>query len=194
MDLGSILLILALLIIVIFLISRPFIQTASLDSYAAVDQEEHEISELLAERDQVIDALRELEFDNAIGKIPEEDYPHQRNMMIDHGTSVLKSIDEYVGEHEASLSQTDMEVDERLEYAISERRNAQLALSDENEPVSESGKVAPIDPDDDLEVMIADRKRARNDKSAGFCSRCGGPIQKSDKFCFKCGATLEKET
>ncbi len=42
--------------------------------------------------------------------------------------------------------------------------------------------------DDELEMMLSNRKRARQEKSAGFCPKCGGPLQKSDKFCPKCGA------
>ncbi|RPJ39959.1 MAG: zinc ribbon domain-containing protein, partial [Chloroflexi bacterium] len=43
---------------------------------------------------------------------------------------------------------------------------------------------------DELEEMIATRKRERKESAAGFCPRCGKPVQKSDKFCSKCGATL----
>jgi predicted amidophosphoribosyltransferase len=46
------------------------------------------------------------------------------------------------------------------------------------------------DLDDDLETLLANRRRARSEKSAGFCSQCGGPFQKSDRFCPKCGAKV----
>ncbi len=36
--------------------------------------------------------------------------------------------------------------------------------------------------------LIANRRRARSEKSSGFCPQCGKPIQKSDRFCPKCGA------
>jgi predicted amidophosphoribosyltransferase len=41
--------------------------------------------------------------------------------------------------------------------------------------------------DDLVEQKIANRRRERNEKSAGFCPNCGGPLQKSDRFCPKCG-------
>jgi hypothetical protein len=42
-------------------------------------------------------------------------------------------------------------------------------------------------PDEDLEVLLANRRRVRQDESAGFCPKCGSAVQKADKFCPKCG-------
>jgi hypothetical protein len=43
---------------------------------------------------------------------------------------------------------------------------------------------------DDLEALIAARRRKREEKSAGFCPKCGRPVQTSDAFCPKCGGQL----
>jgi hypothetical protein len=48
--------------------------------------------------------------------------------------------------------------------------------------------VALASPDDPLEAQLANRRRERQGKAAGFCHKCGGPLQKSDLFCPKCGA------
>jgi hypothetical protein len=45
-------------------------------------------------------------------------------------------------------------------------------------------------PDDDLEVLLAKRRRDRQEKSTGFCSMCGDPVRKSDRYCPKCGARI----
>jgi hypothetical protein len=45
--------------------------------------------------------------------------------------------------------------------------------------------------DDELEVMISNRKRARKDKSDGFCPHCGCPIQRADQFCPRCGRSIK---
>jgi hypothetical protein len=47
-----------------------------------------------------------------------------------------------------------------------------------------------IDPDDDLEALIASRRRDKEEKAAGFCSQCGSPVHQADKFCPRCGAIL----
>jgi predicted amidophosphoribosyltransferase len=46
-------------------------------------------------------------------------------------------------------------------------------------------------PDDELETLLANRRRVRSEKSGGFCPQCGGAVQKSDRFCPKCGGRLE---
>ena len=77
MDLGAILLLLALLLGVGLFLAAPLM--GGLPS--SVSQETREASSLMAERDRVINALQELDFDFKLGKIPEEDYPGQRKTL-----------------------------------------------------------------------------------------------------------------
>ena len=174
MDIGSIFLILALLILVVLFISRPFFERKA----TSVSQEEHELSSLLAERDRTINALRELEFDNALGKIPEEDYPAQRAALVQHGAEILRQLDML---QKQTISEP---AEDRLEAALAARRIATQVA------VPTNGKGVQL-ADDDMETIIASRRRARQEKSAGFCHNCGGPLQKSDRFCPKCGTQIE---
>lgn len=201
MDIGSIFLILGLLLLVALFISRPIIEHTA----TAVSQEEHETSALLAERDRVLNALQELDFDFALGKIPEADYPEQRAALLQQGANVLRQLDA----HQAQAAGGDVEA--RIEAAIAARRadsgqaqelEAQpspLVGTYENAPVNAaplsvasngSLRAAVAAPDDDLEVLIASRRRERSEKAAGFCPQCGRAVQKSDRFCPKCGETL----
>ena len=43
---------------------------------------------------------------------------------------------------------------------------------------------------DEVEGMVAERRKARQEKAAGFCPQCGKPVQQSDKFCSRCGAMI----
>jgi hypothetical protein len=194
MDLGSIFLVLALLIVVIWFISRPFIELKTIPENTLVNQEEHDVSALLAERDQVLDALEELDFDYALGKIPEEDYPAQRKFLLDRGTKILRELDAHQDTGTSAQESTN-DVDARLEAAIAARRadvrGDSSAATLETASIQAQSAVME-DADDDLEFMIANRRRNRNDKAAGFCPKCGDPVQKSDLFCPKCGATLVK--
>ena len=82
------------------------------------------------------------------------------------------------------------ELDARIEAAIA-RRRADAARSD-GEMVAQAVAVAApeVDPDDDIEVMLAKRRRQQKEKLGGFCPQCGGPVRKSDRFCPKCGSGL----
>jgi hypothetical protein len=180
MDIGSIFLILALLILVIIFVSRPLFDRNRLAS--ADGEEEHEFSHLMAERDRILNALQELDFDHALGKIPDDDYPSQRAILLQRGAGVLRSLDEF------QAQDSDQDLEERIEAAIAARRaDAAARKVTLSEPVM---AMAGASPDDELELMLSNRRRARQEKAAGFCPQCGGPVQKSDRFCPKCGNSL----
>lgn len=180
MDIGSIFLVLGLFVLVALFIGRPFIERKA----TSVSQEEHEYSALLAERDRLLNALQELDFDHALGKIPDADYPAQRTILLQQGADVLRKLDAM----QAEKSSEDVEM--RIEAAIAARRADAARVK--AVPVMAGARPVPADgsPDDDLEVLLANRRRSRSEKAAGFCPQCGGPVQKSDRFCPKCGATL----
>lgn len=189
MDIGSIFLILALFILVGLFVARPFFENKSI----AITEEEHQLSSLMAERDRIINALHELDFDYTLHKIPEEDYPAQRAALLAQGSAVLRQIDELQQTEETESVET------RIEAAIAARR-ADLARGQQVQPAG-NGNIQPTaepvlaaiatrDPNDELEAMIAARRRTKEEKSSGFCPQCGGPVQKSDKFCSRCGTTL----
>lgn len=176
MDLGSIMLILALALGVGIFITLPFTWQNAGEKLVAdqktSDNLDHVRSTLLAERDRVLTALQDLDFDQALGKIPAEDYPVQRATLVSTGAEILRQLDQLEPEKAKEYSAED-----RLEAAVAARR-AELRRS-------------PSNGDDDLEMAIAARRRDRQDKSAGFCPKCGNPVLSSDVFCARCGNTLE---
>ena len=78
----------------------------------------------------------------------------------------------------------------RLEAAIAARRGE---MSLPSSPSNSGVRAAAASPDDDLEVLIAGRRREKKEKAAGFCPQCGNPVQVSDRFCPKCGAEIHQE-
>lgn len=177
MDIGSILLLLALLIPVALFIARPLIDRESPTFTPEEDQQEHEYSTLLAERDRILTALEELDFDNALGKIPEGDYQPQRERLLIQGAEILRKLDGI----DPALADPDME--QRIEAAIAERRMTTAQAG-------ERPQAMLVDADDEVEVQLAARRRARESRSAGFCPQCGRPVQETDRFCPKCGYAL----
>jgi Mg-chelatase subunit ChlI len=180
MDIGSLLLILALLVAVILFIGRPLLDRKAYAVQTSSALEDHELSSLLAERDRVLMALQELDFDNALGKIPAEDYPDQRAALITQGSLILRQIDEI------QPTESDASAEARLETAIAARRADAVVLSATGASVAGNGHRA-VPPDDELETLIANRKRTRTEKATGFCPQCGSPLQQADRFCSKCG-------
>jgi len=168
MDVGSIFLILALFIVVALFVSKPLFEHQA----TSVSKTEQAYSALLAEHDRVVSALKELEFDFALGKIPEEDYPRQRQALILRGAELLKELDAYKEKFASA----------KVVSEQAEQPGEQL----EKKPIEASS----VQRDDVLESLIAERKRKRQGKAVGFCPQCGAPIHESDMFCSRCGAKL----
>lgn len=175
MEIGAILLILALFLLVAFFVAQPFLERRAVKLVSA---EEHQRSTLMAERDRLIGALQELDFDHTLGKIPAEDYPLMRAELLQHAADVLRQLD---GLGPQSGDARSSAAEERVEAAVAARR-ADAAIG--QQPAS-----AAVE-DDDIEELIAARRAARKEKTAGFCSKCGKPLLKSDKFCPACGKPI----
>jgi NADH pyrophosphatase NudC (nudix superfamily) len=185
MDIGSIFLVFALLILVAWFISQPlFERRPPSGANSALSRAEHDLSTLLAERDRIIQLLQELDFDNKLGKIPEEDYPDQRNILLQRGAEILRQLDDRQTKIPAGP------LSEHQEMAIAARRIQQsgAAVVAAVSPRKNGNGLSA--PDDELERQIAARRRNRKEKTGGFCPKCGKPIQMSDKFCPKCGAKV----
>ena len=92
MELGSIFLVLAVVLLIGVYIFAPFTKLAR---YVRTS-ESHEVSALKAERDRVINSLQELDFDFKLGKIPAGEYPEQRTLLMQKGADILRKLDELV--------------------------------------------------------------------------------------------------
>ncbi len=205
MDLGSIFLIMAGVLLVILFIGRPFMNRQGSDALL-VDQkttgeEDHQRSALLAERDRLLTTIQELDFDFALGKIPAEDYPPQRELLLQNGIELLRKLDAL------DKDAGDQAVEERLEEAIAARRAAApvhdaagasaaaLAAGSAGQTASRRADATarlriPSGSADDLEALIAARRKTRQEKTAGFCPQCGNPVMISDQFCSHCGTLV----
>ena len=158
MDIAAILFLIALLLTVSLYLMSPLMGTRTRQPV----EEPQEVSSLLAERERLLNALQELDFDFQLGKIPEDDYPAQRTDLLQKGAEVLKKLD-----------------------ALAPSRPVPQPAAES----AASGKAGALS-DDDIESMLAARRRARKTRSAGFCPRCGKPIMATDQFCPNCGKSL----
>ena len=194
MNIAALFFTLAILVLVALYLYAPLARR-----YARrVTEEEHELSALMAERDRVINALQELDFDFKLGKIPSEDYPAQRTNLLQKGANVLRKIDELTqadgsknadANHSKEFSRRQKKLrdtaistvpdsaEDRLEQAIAERR---AEVSIKTRELTE----------EDIESMISARRMKRKEKSAGFCPKCGKLVLQSDRFCPACGKAL----
>jgi hypothetical protein len=175
MDLGAVLLLVALLIAVGLYLAAPLLGR----SRRPVAEETLEASSLMAERDRVIAALQELDFDYKLGKVPPEDYPAQRSSLLEKGAEVLRQLD-------ALLPAARAVPGERPDLSS---RIEQAAAAGRADGASTPHGLA----DDRIESLLAARRAVRRAKSAGFCPRCGKPVLVTDEFCPHCGKRLKSK-
>ncbi len=171
MDLGALLILIALLLGVALYLAAPLFNAGN----RRVPEESQEVSSLMAERDRIITSLQELDFDFKLGKIPEEDYPPQRTDLLEKGAAILKQLDALAPA--AAHARAGMSLASRVENAAAAGR------------ADGSAQASPLS-DDDIESMLAARRKAHQSRSAGFCPRCGKPVMITDQFCPNCGKAL----
>jgi rubrerythrin len=162
MDISALFLLFLVVAIVTLFITRP-VRTAQPGGH-----DDQLKSVLLAERERVLNSLSELDADQQLGKIPEEDYQPQRTLLVERGADVLRRLD-------------------GLAAAQPEARKARQA------PPLKKGATkaaAGVVDDEALEDLLARRRSALREKTAGFCPGCGKPVLKSDKFCPACGRAI----
>lgn len=171
MDIGSLLLILSIAILAGFLVSRPFYT----DIHSTIGEEspadenvatEEELSALLVKKDNILFLLQELDTDHSLRKIPEDRYQAKRHTLRNEAALILQRIDD---------------LETRIQSADASKKET---------PRSSAVQISLSNTTDEIEEMIAARRRSRNEKSAGFCPHCGKVIQTSDRFCPACGSKV----
>lgn len=172
MDIGAIFLLISIGLLTVLFVARPFMERRRFGSSSSTNQE---LSTFLAERDRLIGALHELDFDHALGKIPAQDYPAMRADLLQRASDVLRHLDQLQPGSAANL-----DAESRVEAVIAARR------ADASNEMSQKQMIS----DDDLEELVAARRAARKEKSAGFCPKCGKPVLRSDRFCPSCGKSI----
>ena len=105
MDSASSLVMIALLLMVLAFIARPFI--GSDDGNDAESGSSHAVmrkrADLLAERNRVYGAIRDLDVDYKTNKVSAVDYAAQRHELVAHGVEVLQQLDALPAADEAAL-------------------------------------------------------------------------------------------
>lgn len=119
MELPSILLGLALFAGVAFLVAQPLLQGQAVSAPTVT-----EADQLAAQRDMMLTALRDLDFDFNTGKITAEDYHPQRAELVQQGVNILKQLDALSPAHPTAPAAPPADLEAQLEAAISARRRA----------------------------------------------------------------------
>lgn len=174
MDIGSLLLGLALLLVVGFIVARPLVEQRS-----SAEKTPSTLEQLLAAREQNLTALRDLDFDHTTGKITPEDYQVERVKLVAQGVNVLKQLDALGHQNVPATATTE----DAIEAAVAQRRKTTPATNI----------------DEAMEAAIAHRRApqtvttaAPSNGSTAACPGCQAKVHADDKFCPTCGVALHR--
>jgi hypothetical protein len=151
LEIGAILLGLALLLLVGAFVARPLFEGVRADPESVETN-----TDLIAEREAILAALADLDFDHRTGKIAGEDYQSQRAALVSRGAAILRRLDEADG----ADGRTGVDLDAEIEAAIAARRSE---ASQSPAATVTTGLAPKFCPNCGSPTVAGDR----------FCARCG---------------------
>jgi hypothetical protein len=180
MDLGAILLGLSILILAGAFVLRPLREPSGIGP--SVDG--RRLSELQAERDRILDALREVDLDSTMGKLLPEDYRVQREALTARGAAVLRQIDEAGG------AAGPRQIDEAGGSAWEPSRSGLIMAPESKVKAARLGTAAEAEAELEAAVLRLRTRPPASQAGGQFCSRCGSGLHAGDRFCANCGAPV----
>jgi NADH pyrophosphatase NudC (nudix superfamily) len=172
MDLGSMFFVLAIALAVGLFVSRPLLMTDNtmVKNGSTAPSDKGLRSQLNIDLEHGLNAIQELDTDHALGKLQEDDYSQQRAELAQAGADVLRQLD---------VLGPDPEEAAPVKALVAEKETSSITN--------------PAIEHDEIEALIAARRRARQEKISGYCPRCGKPLTPSDQFCPRCGKPVNNE-
>lgn len=176
--------ILSLLIafVALLAVAYPILATTRSSGLIAASAEET-VDELLAQRDAVFQALRELRFDHEVGKITDEDYIAFETSLKQTAANSLRALDEWE-------SRADHDLDTEIEAAVAARAaviaggtivcpNCGRSAGSADKFCGRCGAALP--------------ETAPSVATSTACPNCGRPFKAGDRFCAGCGKVLSEQ-
>lgn len=176
METGAILFSLAMILLVAAYVLQPLAGSGR----GGYRDSSRELSALQAERDRVLDSIQEIDMDHSMGKVSEEDYQRQRQVLAVEGAEILKSIDEL--RQNGTPDESAME----LEAAVARLRGKSSVTSMELETAVADARGKSSAPSPQL-------AQSASDPIEEACPTCGERILREDRFCSNCGEALEEQ-
>ncbi len=165
--------ILIIVMAVAVFISIPFFRRGVEEKPEDLDRpkgdREAELNRLNAEKESLLAAIKEVDFDYKVGKLTKEDYQELETKYKTGAALLLQKIDDL----EAEMNKVGLK--DELEEEIRKTRRTRL--------VDDKG----------LEEEILSVRKLRAKGLEHLCSKCGALYQPEDRFCSKCGTKLGED-
>jgi hypothetical protein len=177
LTIGSVLLGIALLLIVILYLARPFVMPE--DEAVRLDREE--VDGLVLRRDALLRQIRDLDDDMEAAKVAPELYQRNRPLLVRQAAVIMQQLDAH-GYSDAPAAPIAADLDAQMEAAVRRLRTPEQVDADIEAAVRAARAAAPV------AATVPSAAAA-----VGFCPRCGRRVEADDRFCPKCGYAFAQE-
>jgi hypothetical protein len=146
MEIQTIFLLIGITILVLVYMLKPLVSKNLI-----VSSNNSEYSQLIAERERIINILKELDFDQKLGKIPDDDYVSQRAELVSRGGILMEKIDLLTKSKKPSAEKrndisplSDKDIERMLEKRRAQKSSAGLNLCPEcSKPILPADRFCP---------------------------------------------------
>lgn len=159
MEIGSVLILLAIVLPVIAYLAQPILTGQGV----AVSGRDRRLSTLEAERERLLAYIQEMDMDFTMGKIPREDYEAERSVKLTQGAEILRQIDALTGVKGEVEPRAVDPAERSLESELEARVASMRKVRDD--------KVSQYCAQCGGEIYGSDR----------FCSACGAEVEPEEK-------------
>lgn len=207
MPWGVLLLMVSASLAVALFVSWPLLMGKAEPDTAA---EERPIAQLLAQKDTVYSAIKELEFDHAMGNLSDQDFRELSGRYEDRAVALLQSIDEVSQAEEVTVDSGSVATG-GLMRSKSRAASPEDAIEEEVAALrakrrAKAGSTEGHDLGDEIEAQVAAMRVARQGKAVErspiaspssspsprvICPSCASPVKNAGAaYCSRCGASL----
>lgn len=179
---------LALAILVVAFVAYPLFRGVPEEESVAASAEELELERVLSQRESTYAALKDLEFDLAMGKLSEEDYQELSRRYKGRAIDILKELDQLAAAVPQPQPEVESALSDRIEQevlALRQRRRQEVqAVTSGGEKELACARCGKAHQPGDLFCAGCGYPLAET------CPQCGVECRPSDRFCSSCGAEL----
>lgn len=145
--------VLALIAFLVAWTARPLMRRRFVSDASTPNPQLEELETLLFQREAVLNALRDLQFDLSMGKLSEEDFRELDARYRAQAAAILKRLDELEQAVDVPTTDDDRALDEWIDQAVAALRQQRAAQA---KVCAQCGAPLPV--------------------NARFCAQCGTPV------------------
>jgi hypothetical protein len=159
--------------------------------------EDDRLSTLIARKEAVMTAIKDLEFDYRVGKLDQEDYARYDQRLRRQAIGLIQQIETVAPQSTGLDVKLESEIMHRRKVAAPALAGAPVAAAPQPAPIAQPVGARPQPSNGGVAVAVgqpvavaATLTPAATSAGARFCTNCGARLELQHKFCANCGTPV----